>query len=156
MGSDRFLSLVLKWSMPLTSFQSRKLRDACEQHGVRLIIGYGSRIHGVPASTEESDFDLGVVDDQPRWTGERHRLITSALEGVWPDHPLDVVHLNAVDLLLRVEALARGELLYGDLLTFDEYRLLTIRLYKDQEDLRQLEVCLIDKKLDRLTALLNG
>lgn len=140
----------------LTSAQELILQEAAQAQGIRFIVGYGSRVHGRPAATEDSDFDVGVVDDQSRWSRERHRAIAGALREVWPGLPLDVVQLNAVDLLLRVEAVTRGVLLCGDSSQFYEYRGLTIRLYKDQGDLRRLETRLIEKKLDRLTGLLGG
>jgi len=83
-------------------------------------------------------------------------MISDALRDIWPNWWVDVVHLNEVDQLLKMEAVSRGQLLYGDILDFDEFRLLVSRMYKDQEDLRKLEVILIGKKLDRLKVLLGG
>lgn len=125
------------------------LAAAVAETGARFVVLFGSRVTGRPQPTAESDLDLAVRLGRAD-AGARFWDVREAFAGVFAGYSLDLVLLDTADPLLRWEAMGPGVLLAGDVDEFLEYRAYAYRDFVDSADLRELEECLLRKKLQHL------
>lgn len=125
----------------------------CREHGVRLLVAFGSRVTGSPPPTAESDLDLALLLSASHEEGTEAALITR-IPDFFPAVEVDLVILNRADPLLRHEIMRESELLYGDLDAYVSYQVFSWRDLMDSRDLIDLEERLFEKKMAHIRRLL--
>jgi predicted nucleotidyltransferase len=110
-----------------------RLFEIRRKHRIRLIVAFGSRVEG--RLHEKSDLDLGVLLERR----ERPIEIYADLQAVFPDVAVDVALLNGADPLLLNEVNGNCELLSGEELDFQQFRLQAFHLYQDFRPYLELE-----------------
>jgi predicted nucleotidyltransferase len=141
--------------MPVAvTYRPEQLAQTARELGLQMVVLFGSRATG-RALHQESDLDIAVLDrrvsTQARWVE-----VYMALSEVFRSYDLDLVFLDIVDALFRLEIVRRGILLYGDCDTCDTYRVFAYRDFVDTQDLRRLEDILFRKKMAFIRRCLHG
>ncbi|MGQ0814266.1 MAG: type VII toxin-antitoxin system MntA family adenylyltransferase antitoxin [Gemmatimonadota bacterium] len=132
---------------PLASaVDQARLNAVCMRLGLRLLVLFGSRAHGVPMPHQDSDCDLALVLAEPE-SAVRFWDYHAALAELFPELTLDLVFVQRADPLFRWEILNSGILLCGEPDDFLELRAFAYRDFVDSADLRALERTLSEKKL---------
>lgn len=135
------------------SWDAARVESACRELGLTMLVAYGSRACG--RSTPESDLDLALLGPGPRnW--ERLSTCLRRLGEVFPDYSLDLTFLSDADPLFRWEVMREGVLLFGDPLTFLEYRAFAYKDFVDSADLRRVEQALFRKRMDWIREQLHA
>lgn len=127
----------------------RLIAERAEQLGLRMVVLFGSRAGGDVPAKWDSDVDLAVLPGAVRAS---LLSVHESLAEVTTTE-LDLVWLDEADSLFRWEILRAGELLYGDIDDFLEYRAFAFRDFTDSADLRALEAELLNRKLEHLREL---
>ncbi|WP_373498283.1 nucleotidyltransferase domain-containing protein [Desulfococcus sp.] len=122
------------------------LESLCSEHGVRLLVAFGSRVTGSPPPTAESDLDLALLLSAGHAEGMEVALITR-IPDFFPAVEVDLVILNRADPLLRHEIMRESVLLYGDLDAYGAYQVFSWRDLMDSRDLIDLEERLFERKM---------
>lgn len=117
----------------MNNLQRQGLDRIREQHGIRLIIGFGSRVSGV--IHEGSDLDIGVLFETGRYSLE----IFVELDRLFPDCEIDLANLNHADPLFLNETNKNCQLLSGKLLDFQLFRIYAFRRYQDFKPYLKME-----------------
>ncbi len=136
------------------TYRPEQLAQSARELGLQMVILFGSRATR-RALHPESDLDIAVLDRQGS-TQARWVEVSMALSEVFRSYDLDLVFLDTVDALFRLEIMRRGILLYGDRDTWDTYRVFAYRDFVDTEDLRRLEDILFRKKMVVIRRCLHG
>jgi predicted nucleotidyltransferase len=106
-------------TLALTPDQRDHLALVAARHGLRLIVGFGSRVRGQPHP--RSDLDL------------------ADLSTVFPGVELDLVFLPHADPLFLKKIFETGVLLHGDPVEFRHYRVYAFRRYSEYLPYLRLE-----------------
>jgi predicted nucleotidyltransferase len=116
-----------------TQAQLEALRELAERYGWRLVVLFGSSVHGAGR-----DVDLAVLPARPP-QGMELGGWQAALEALFSPRPVDLVLLHAgMSPLLRYEALCRGRCLYeAQPGLFDAEQDRAFFLYADSAPLRR-------------------
>ncbi len=114
------------------------LRRFCEQHGIRLVVAFGSAVHPDLAPAAR-DLDL-AVSWEPNSDRDVMRLLSDLMTVLGLD-AVDVMDLDRAGVVARDQALGRGELLYeSEAGRFDEEQVHAMARRADTRWLRDLEL----------------
>jgi len=136
--------------MQLSSAEKKKLEGIGKKHDLRLILVYGSYAKGT--QNKLSDLDIACLARKSFGFDETMSLYSdfSSLFGDI-ERELDVVILNKKDPLFLYQVSKGAELLYGDMVDFQEFKAFAFRNYMDSKDLRELEKKLVLKAQKQLS-----
>lgn len=88
------------------------------RHGIRLLLAFGSRVHGT--AHPGSDLDLAVLLRNPG-RNDSWALLAD-LQPLFPGQEVDLVWLHRADPLLAWHVCRNARLLFGDARDFEERR----------------------------------
>lgn len=91
------------------------IRDALEDHPVRLAVVFGSQVRGT--ATSESDVDIAVEFEEGLSADERHRATLELVVDVMEElgvNDVDVTDLDGVPPAVGASALETGVVVLGD------------------------------------------
>jgi len=135
---------------PPVTFDRERLEAAAREHGLRLVVLYGS--YARCSAREESDLDIAMLGCPVECYMKCYR----ALADVFSGYSLDLVRLEDADALFRHEIMRDAVYLCGDRDLFAEYRAFAYRDFVDSADLFALEGTLSRRKLARIREQLHG
>lgn len=141
----------------VTENAKRATRAIAEQHGLALVILFGSAANG--RERTGSDIDIAVLreDRVSLSTRQFFDVVGAFLETFGETFSrVDLVDLAEANILLRYEIATGGVLLAGDENTYGAYRRFAFRDYIDSRSLRDLEKTLINKRQEDLRAMLHA
>jgi len=131
-------------------FEVARLATAAREHGLRLVVLYGS--YASRRADSQSDLDVAVLGCPMSKFWDCYQ----GLSDVFSSYPLDMVRLEDADPMFRHEIMREGIRLYGDQDLFYEYRAFAYRDFVESADLFALEEVLFRKKMDRIKEQLYG
>jgi predicted nucleotidyltransferase len=114
-----------------------RLEDIALQHGIELILLFGSSVSG-PVHPR-SDVDLAVLLGRPTLPLREHAELAGELQRLFPDREVDVVLINRADPLFLKKITERCGLLYGSPRRLAELKLYAFRRYQDHRKYLMLE-----------------
>ncbi len=129
----------------LSAEDHERLNSICEQHRVRLLVAFGSRV--TDRTHAASDVDLAALQQS---RSDDEMALWGDLETIFPRHGVDVVWLYRADALLLFHVFRNAQLLYGDRETFLRYELYAWRRFVEYERFFALEADAVRKGIERL------
>jgi len=131
--------------MKLTELEKQKIIKIGKKYNLKLILLHGSYVTG--KVRYNSDLDIAVLGKKSI-DFKTLLKIYSDLSGVFgnnPERELDFKSLHKIDPLFCYQVAKYSELLYGNLLDYNEFRAYAFRAYYDAKDLFKLESLLVSK-----------
>ncbi len=118
--------------MEIAQQQTRDLAHLADQHALRLIVAFGSRVTGRTHSA--SDLDLAVLpapgtDMSPSALAD----FAADLSRVFPGVEVDISIISYADALFLKKIFETAVLLYGDESEFRRYRVYAFRRFSEYE-----------------------
>jgi len=115
----------------------RQLEPIAREHGVELLVQFGSSVRGT--SHPQSDIDVGALFVRvPESLGDLAEL-SAALQPLFPDRAVDLAILNHADPLFLKQVAEGGVLLYGATARWRDFQLYAFKRYQDHRRFLQME-----------------
>ena len=130
--------------MELTKIQQAKIAQIAEQNQVRLLTMFGSQVTG--QTHADSDLDIGVLFNDNPTSYQPLLSLQADLKEILPNNNLDVRYLHDTSPYFFLNAVYKGQLLYGDNHDYAKLCGQAFKEYIDTKPLRQLQETLIEKK----------
>ena len=110
-----------------------------------LIVAFGSQVKG--RATEKSDFDFGILKEQPLTLSERTDLAGYLAEKLnINEDKIDLVDLASASPLLKFQVAQDGNLIDGDYADFIRFKVRAFKEYVDTAKFRRLREKIMMKK----------
>lgn len=110
-----------------------------------LIIAFGSQVKD--RATERSDFDFGVLKEQPLTLAERTDLVEYIAEKLKiNEDKIDLIDLASASPLLKFQVAQNGNLIDGDYADFIRFKVKAFKEYVDTAKFRRLREKMMMKK----------
>jgi len=127
------------------NLKKSEIEKLAEKHKIKFIVLFGSRAKGV--FREDSDFDVAVYMDG----FNDMNIYNAALFGLGeildiPAEKIDLTNLKNANPLLRYEIAREGKLLFGNEMSYLEFKAFAFRDYIAAKSLLDLEYFLIKKR----------
>ena len=106
-------------------------------YGIRLLVQFGSSVTGKVHA--RSDVDLGVLLERPGLNPAEHAGLLHELQGLFPDHEVDLAILNHADPLFLRKVTEHCRLLHGLPTDFQRLKLHAFKRYQDHRRYLDLE-----------------
>ena len=114
-----------------------RLETIARQHGILLIVQFGSSVSGL--LRPDSDIDLAVlVERMPDSLASQAQLVAD-LQSLYPDREIDLVLINRADPLLLRKITERCALVYGSERRLHELKIYAFKRYQDHRRYLALE-----------------
>jgi predicted nucleotidyltransferase len=113
------------------------LDPIAERYGIRLVLQFGSTVHGNVHS--RSDVDLAVLLERPPLTLEAHGGLLHDLQKLLPDRQVDLAILNHADPLFLQRVVEHCRLLHGTPAELQRLKLYAFKRYQDHRRFFDLE-----------------
>ncbi len=124
--------------MQLDASQSARLEQVAREHGLDLVIAFGSSVTG--NTHAESDLDLAVrLRGRTDLETADYSELVHALQQIFPGRGIDLTLLNQADPLLLHEIAEHGALLSGERSAFHEQRIYTFKRFQDHRRFLEME-----------------
>jgi len=116
--------------MKLTTGQSERIASIAGEHGVSLVLQFGSTVDGRNVH-QGSDIDIAVrfAGRPPGFDG--FFKLTQVLQQVFPDRELDLAVINHADPLFLKKITESCRLLYGSARELQELKIYAFKRYQD-------------------------
>ncbi len=112
------------------------LNSFAKEHGIKLIMLFGSRARGTEGAN--SDADIAVLANRELSLGEQSVLVERLCAVVkTPEDKIDLVDLWNASPLLQHQVGEEGKLLYGDPFDFIRFRVLAWKRYQNTAKFRR-------------------
>jgi predicted nucleotidyltransferase len=115
----------------------RRAREIAEQHGIRLLLQFGSTVSG--NVHPRSDVDLAALVNRPSLSFREYADLIHDLQSLFPDREVDLVLINRADPLLLKKITDSCRLLYGTVRQLQELRIYAFKRYHDHRKYLELE-----------------
>ena len=102
-----------------------------------LIIAFGSQISG--RSTPASDFDFGVLSDEPLSLSVRTDIAESLSKKFgFNEDKIDLTDLSSASPILKFEVAKKGKLIDGSFFDFIRFKVRAFKEYQDTAKFRRM------------------
>jgi predicted nucleotidyltransferase len=122
----------------------RRLDEVANDHGVELLVQFGSTVTGTTHA--RSDVDLGVLFRDDDRLADRAMDLSAALHEAMPGD-IDIAVLNHADPLLLKQVTERGVLLHGSPNRWQELRAYAFRRYQDHQRFFEMERAYVERAI---------
>ena len=129
--------------MDLTAEQAQQLAAVAKEHGLRLVLLFGSTVAG--GTHARSDFDVAVRYASAPEDFRRLAHLQHALQEVLPDRQVDLAVINRADPLLLKKITERCQLLFGDPRDLEELKIYAFKRYQDHRRYFAMEQAFVDR-----------
>lgn len=126
---------------------AQSLEELARQHGIELLLRFGSTAGGVTHAA--SDVDLAVLLSDREPSLDRLVALEAALQPLFPEGRVDLAFLDRADPLFLKKILERCELLVGEPRRLAELRMLAFRRYVDHRRFLAMESDYLKRRLAR-------
>ena len=114
-----------------------RLETIARQHGILLIVQFGSSVSGL--LRPDSDIDLAVLAERaPDSLADQAQLVAD-LQPFYPGREVDLVLINRADPLLLKKITERCRLVYGTERRLHELKMYAFKRYQDHRRYLALE-----------------
>ena len=115
----------------------QRLKWVAEQHGIRLLLQFGSTVSG--QVHPRSDVDLAILLERPSLSFQEYADLLHDLQSLFPDREVDLVLINQADPLLLKRITDSCHLLHGPVRRLQELRIYAFKRYQDHRKYFELE-----------------
>jgi len=112
----------------LSLSQKQKLAEMAEKNGLVFAVVFGSAAQG--RKQPKSDFDIAVLTKKKPSARLFYKLFQE-FSNIFKGENVDVRFLNEADPFFRFEVIKDGQLIYGDLQTYNQFKIYTLKIYLD-------------------------
>lgn len=126
-----------------------RIDDVARRHGIRLIVQFGSTLHG--RVHPRSDLDLAVLLDRVPRSLAAHADLIADLQSLFPDREVDVAIINRADPLFLRQIVERGGPVYGPSRVWHELRMYAFKRYQDHRRYLAMERDYVTRQIQALT-----
>lgn len=135
--------------MKITEEQQKQINKIGERYDLFLIVLYGSAAKGL--LRKGSDIDVAVLGNK-KITFEQIVDLINEFTDVF-EREVDAKSLHNTNPLFRYQVMKDGVLLYGNQHQFNKFKLYCIRVYQENQKLRNLRDLLLKKRQKHLEEL---
>lgn len=137
--------------MELNAESRETLNRIAEQHGISLILLFGSAVTG--KRHPRSDLDIAVLfQKDQRLTSAEYSELAHGLQEIFPDRMIDLGIINHADPLFLKKITENCLLLYGSVRRLQELKLYAFKRHQDHQRYFQMEREYVKKFLKKAGA----
>jgi len=125
-----------------------KIRAIAKNHGIVVLLRFGSSVTGKLHARSDVDFAL-LVERVPA-SLEAHGRLLQDLQALFPEREVDVAFINRADPLLLKKITESCELLYGSKRRLQELEIYAFKRYQDHRKYLDLERRYVERALEEL------
>ena len=123
------------------------IRRIARDHGVRLVLLFGSAVTGKTHPGSDLDIAVMFADSEAARAGVFDLM--AEVQDVFPDREVDLALINGADPLFLKKILENCELLFGEPRTLAELKMYAFRRYIDHKRYLKMEGEYIKRLLDK-------
>lgn len=142
------------------NIDKEKLKEIAVQNKIKFIILFGS--YANKNYQEDSDIDIAVYFEDKNYDFSSDNFgiyshLLESLEGVLASgfRRIDLIDLRKSNILLRYEIISKGELLFGDVNDYEDYKAFAFRDYIDAKSLFKLEDLMVERRKELIKSILK-
>jgi len=125
-------------------YKSKKIKELCEKHNIKLLILHGSYAKNL--THKDSDIDVGILSNKKIDNKEYFSILRDFGE-LFGDK-FDPAFLNTAEPMINFHVAINGKLLYEDQKgSFANFKIESIAKYNDTKKFRNLEKLYIKKAI---------
>jgi len=137
--------------MDLSEDQLQQVAMAATEHGVALVLLFGSTVSGGEHARSDLDIAVKYAGTPPDFRGLAD--LQHALQGVFPEREVDLAVINRADPLFLKKITECCQLVYGDPGALEELRIYAFKRYQDHRPFFAMERAYVDRFLAERAAL---
>ena len=129
--------------MEIKKKQKNKIKEIAQEFNLKLVLLFGSQVTG--KTNFSSDFDIAYLPKQ-NLNGKTKIDLNCRFMDVFNTDKIDLVNLNQTSLLLKYEISRNSQLLYGDEISYLNFKASAFKLYIEAKPLFEMRDNLLKKR----------